>query len=175
VHWLYYQRFPDKAKSDVDELTTAWAVNGEDDLAGETKSINLIRLHLFSDKYQVPQLSKETLDDFFHHLQLEATALAGPKAITEAYNSLDENSPFVRLLVDTQCCTVNSICKVSEQYIWPAGYLWNMIHRYHEIIRQNMPSEYWKLNLCDYHDHKTDEEKDACNNEQKRRERDNQT
>lgn len=172
VHWLYYQRFPNKAKCDADELTTAWSAN-DDHGTGITKSTNLILLHVFSDKYNISQLYKETFEGFYHYLQLEGTRLANVTAIAKVFNSLDENAPLYRYLVDLHCCVKWVVWErdTTDRRAWSTGFPWSVLRHYNDIVVNKMLSDCWKLKLCDYHDHKTNAEEEACKKEQKRQKR----
>jgi hypothetical protein len=171
VHWLYYQRFPDKSKGDADEITSAWA-NGDDEINyGWTKSRNLINLHVFSDRYNIPQLFQKSMDELYWHITQDCAMLPPVASIDTAFSALDQESPMCRYLVHVHCCTKREEWEVLDREDYPEDFLWKALLRYADIATKGETKVYWKLKLCDYHNHVTDEEQEACKKEQKRRKR----
>lgn len=176
IHWLYYQRFPDKKNNDTDELVDAWSrdVSDSDNDKGDTKSCNLINLHVFGTKYDIPQLKKDTLDEYFYHFQKDDTSLPPIDAIRTAFDNLEAKAPLCQLLIDIQCC-----CKQHENWTeetsqwYPTAFLLGTLRRYAAIVQEGKQKRWWKLDLCDYHNHVTEEECLNCKKEQRRWKKEN--
>lgn len=173
VHWLYHQRFPDHPQ-DADELVDAWSKDKSNDVEdkGDTKTSNLIALYVFATKYNVPQLQTDALDKYFQHFQHEETSLPPIDAIRNAFENLQASSPLCQLLIDIQCCCKQHENWTSETAEWyPSTFLLGTLRRYAAIVQDGKQKRWWKLDLCDYHDHKDDEERADCKKEQRRRKR----
>jgi hypothetical protein len=170
VHWLYYQRFPDKIKSDADELITAWSADGDGDSPGDTKSRNLIHLHVFSDKYGIEELGKETFGCLFYHMQNLAQTLPEMTHVKYIFESLEIKSPLCWLLIHMQClCHEEEWQSQTSAADWRPDFLMGVLARYAQVVdREHKLIR--KHDICDYHVHKTDEDRAACKKEgQKRR------
>lgn len=173
IHWVYHQRFPSQSR-DCDELVDAWSKDRSDDAEdkGDTKSSNLVALHIFAHKYGILQLQKDTLDEYFRHFQKDDTSLPPIDAIKNAFVNLDSRAPLCRLLVDIQCC-----CKQHENWTqetaewYPSAFLLGTLRRYAAIVQDGKQKRWWKLDLCDYHNHEHQEERAACKKAQKYRKR----
>ncbi|KAL6707980.1 hypothetical protein ACN47E_003654 [Coniothyrium glycines] len=172
-HWLYYQRYPERGV-DLDEIVDAWSKDKSDDAEdkGDTKSSNLIALHIFAHKHNIPQLQRDTLDEYFQHFQQEDTSLPPIDAIKHAFDKLDAHAPLCQLLIDIQCCCKQHENWTNETAQWyPAAFLLGTLRRYAAIVQNGKQKRWWKLDICDYHVHQSDEERVACKKEQKRRRR----
>lgn len=133
VHWLYYQRFPDKSKGDADEITSAWVKGDDEKNYGSTKSRNLINLHVFSDRYNIPQLFRKSMDEFYWHMSRASTDLPCTDAINTAFNALDQESPMCRYLIHVHCCVKREDWEVLDREDYPEDFLWNALLRYADI------------------------------------------
>ncbi|KAF2642252.1 hypothetical protein P280DRAFT_540020 [Massarina eburnea CBS 473.64] len=92
VHWLYYQRFPNKAHHDDQELVNRYK---DPDV--------LIALYVFGDQYQARQLRNAALSALFYHTLKSDFYLPYESSIRFAYRRLPTDSPLCRLLVDFYC------------------------------------------------------------------------
>jgi hypothetical protein len=100
VHWLYYQRFPDKSLGDDETILKIWIEPNR-----ETAYTHFyIYLYLFGDKYDVPSLRSDTINELVRFMETEPdSCLTDPPAIRAAFTRLPQNSPMCRLLVDIYC------------------------------------------------------------------------
>jgi hypothetical protein len=169
VHWLYHQRLPDRSNGDADEIVKPWSF--ETDAAKEddaTKTRNLIQLRIFSDRYSVPQLARDTLDELFY-LMRGNIKYPSTWALRHAFEHLREQLPLCRFLIHNYCDDAKAVPNDNNRQDWPEGFKWSVLCRYADMACSSRPKSYWKVELCAYHVHKTDEEKTACKQEQKRR------
>jgi hypothetical protein len=176
VHWLYYQRFPDASKGDAEELEKAWGSSGDT----HTLTTNLIRMYVFGDQNIIPQLQKDALDAIFHHVIPEPnTFLLDDEQVKCAFDYLDAEDPICRFLVDLNLYydyysdDPRSLNEVDKLFDWPIAYLRAFARRAKSIIWSmrcgDKDIDDFELVLCDYHEHKTDEEREACEEEQERK------
>lgn len=144
VHWLYHQRLPNE--QDNPDLFNLWRIwEGYSSVEWD-----LIRLHHFCDKYDVPALKRPIPDVIY---------------VKRAFRYLSENSPLCRFLVDIYCAraTSNGWNDIGSASLHePHVLFYKMaLKRYAQFNRQD-PSARASLDLCDYHDHKDEVERAAC-------------
>jgi hypothetical protein len=180
VHWLYTQRFPDASKGDDEELVDGWGSSDD-----PRKLIDsLIDMYIFGDRCMVPQLQRVALDHLYRHIQVHTTPVPEEDDIYNAFGHLRSDNPLCRLLVDVKlyydhCCDGSSNpYSRDEKAEWPMNgepdypseYLLAFARRATEIYggirwgEKNLND--FDLDLCNYHDHKTDEEKETCKQDQ---------
>lgn len=78
VYWVYHQRFPSKKWGDAVELIKTFARY-------------ILELHIFSDKYDVPELGNETLG-FFLYQYSDAAFIPNQSDIQRGFNALPDTS-----------------------------------------------------------------------------------
>jgi hypothetical protein len=158
VHWLYHQRFP--GKSDAPELYALWT-DGEGD--GDLLTDNLIELHVFGDKYNVPELRTHTITELFYHIEYErGIPLPGADMVRYAFDNLPEGAPMCMYLADTYCCFArDQDWAAFEPSDWPPQFLSHVLSRYTEFAFGDMTRDDF-ARPCDYHEHSTSEEEQAC-------------
>jgi len=165
VHWLYYQRFPDKNLGDDVELVNVFR-------EGEPSNLNTCAsLHIFGDKYGIKQLARDTIDDAVSiTIGDDEECLPSPFAIEMAFEHLRESSPMCRLIVDAHC-----FYGAPDTYDTLANYkcipfLHGLWARFANLCTEAQDdSELLSRDIvaCDYHEHEDDKEKEACKKEQK--------
>ncbi|CBX92280.1 hypothetical protein IAQ61_000461 [Plenodomus lingam] len=88
VHWLYYGRFPEDR--DDAALVDLWTC--DDEKGSRKKTRNLIRLYIFCDKYDVPQLRHTVMDELYSVMTFRAGRLPDPSITSEAFEKLPDES-----------------------------------------------------------------------------------
>jgi hypothetical protein len=159
VHWLYNQRLP--SKQDHPDLFKLWEYLDQNSYS--MAQLNLLRLHVFCDKYDVPVLKRLTLDTY---IELVASNSNAPCAahICIASANMPEDSPICRFVLDV-CCKKNT----PARWEWLFTPLWEppvifyklALKRYSQLLGQAQ-STHSPLDICNYHDHKDEEERNAC-------------
>jgi hypothetical protein len=174
VHWLYDQRLPDASKGDDAGLMQAWG-SREDDMI-MVKS--LIHTYIFADQHIINGLQHDALNSLMQHMENETTGIPNWSEISPAFKWLRPASPLCRSLVDI-CVNLDScddtgasLYEVDGPEEWPVEFLLGVARRATQILSgmtyNNKVLSDLKLDVCDYHDHKTDEEKKGCKKEQKK-------
>lgn len=135
----------------------------------------LLRLHIFADKYDLPVLRRESLDAMFsvyvHWLESPV-----PRQLSIACASLPDNSPALRMLIDTFACySVGETMQVNlEGYLEELSkeVLVRIIARM-AWFRDSHPAEIGEvaIDICHYHDHPDDAEMNECVLKRNRRKR----
>ncbi|KAF1849576.1 uncharacterized protein K460DRAFT_399694 [Cucurbitaria berberidis CBS 394.84] len=166
VHWLYHQRFP--VANDADELYKLWKGVSNNK---EAQTNNLIRLHVFGDTYDVPKLKVSTMTTLCKYALRPCNDVALPKAhmVRFAFENLPEGSPLCTFLVDTYCdeatkCTWTGFAQEN----WPSAFISRVLCQYTEYAFGKR-SKNDSICSCDYHNHKTDEERRSCHEHWRRR------
>ncbi|KAF1960296.1 hypothetical protein CC80DRAFT_385944, partial [Byssothecium circinans] len=172
VHWLYYRRFPDAAKGDNQELVDLYT-NVNDKGCLETR--HLVLLFIFGDRYIIPGLKQDSIDALYHYVcDKENIYLPQFRLVRFAFENLPSTSPMCSVLVDLYCYfqRPDAYDDVGENELPPSALL-ALLARYTSLAHKGETSgkgeiEY-ELNLCDYHEHETDEEKKACKANQRKK------
>ena len=162
VHWLYYQRLPNK--DDHADLCTAWHYdidNGHPDAEFNLKVNNLSHLYVFCDGYEVQQLKRQSLDKIISHISVHPSM--PPRGCVEiAFDHLPAKDPFCRFLVDA--FTYWSMDDYWSQELisfFPSPFLLDVLLKYAQNkVRDD--THHKEPLVCNYHDHKTEEERKAC-------------
>ncbi len=167
VHWLYYQRLPDT--KDDPQFFAMWRSVSDETLL--TK--NLVYLNVFCEKYDAPALKRLTLDHLFQHLEDISGKLPSNRTIMYAFENLHDTSPLCRLLVDFFCDYADHdtwddvggkdwivTCHAFEEGT-PLMFFRSALQRYAQYALGERPFDA-NLEVCDYHEHKDAEEREAC-------------
>jgi hypothetical protein len=172
VHWLYYQRFPDKNKGDDDDLLAKWTLNENEDYQ---KIDKLTQLYVFGDKYQVSKLQRDVIDEVFdiYVHQRNDIPLPGNKQLAFIFDLLRVQDPFCQLITDVICWMGNADLYDSieegdglEAFAIASLRRFSQIHKANNLgKRVGVSNLKYNLNLCDYHQHESKEEKAACKKE----------
>lgn len=120
----------------------------------------LLKLYLFADEYDHPQLRRDVLQVFIRHTN-KYTHCVEFETISKAYDRLPSNSPLLRFLVDHYAYEWNPPNDTTERSL-PVQFLYSLaITLCAQAASLQLPrtvkSPY--LDDCDYHEH--DAEKEA--------------
>jgi hypothetical protein len=127
---------------------------------------NLIKMYILADSRIVPALQRQVLDCLFDHAH--ETYNPNRDDVVYAFKNLKSDSPLCRFLVDIGIhygwCDSNGIKETEAKGYkhWPPEYLFAFACRATEVVKILKEDEDYCLNKCDYHEHKTDEEKKEC-------------
>ena len=163
VNWLYRQRFPTKA--DSPQLLALYS-------HPETpyfQSNRLIRLYVFSDKYDVPKLKRQSLDALFEELSDEYT-LPDLDDVAYAVNNLDDEDPLLRMIIRGFCYHGESDCWEADQLqVLPIPFIAKLMSHLCDF-RNGGLEDMREPELCEFHGHATREERQTCENRREREE-----
>jgi hypothetical protein len=164
VHWLYHQQLPSATSGNNAELVERWEK--------EDPEHRLVQVCIFADKYQVKDLERHTNDALFHEVE-QSTELPSYDTINLAFRDLNPDSPVCRMLVDLYCYYQRDKPeRYHEDDDCDHAFVLKMWQRHRKLggtCGQSGEVSYsYSLDICDYHDHATDEEKQACKKEQKK-------
>lgn len=156
VSWLYTQRFP-KHEPDLSSLETdsdlhKWRANLQ---------ISLIRAYIFGDRFLAPRFTQGAQQNlvfwlFKRHWVYYSTVIF-------AYASLEKYHVILKALVAAHCSDYrqkeddedNGQLQLRSQL--PVQFLFDVQDRFSELSVDQEP-----LNRCDYHEHGSKKDKDAC-------------
>ncbi|KAI4629190.1 uncharacterized protein J4E87_003452 [Alternaria ethzedia] len=160
VHWLYRQRFP--TEGDSPRLLALY--NGGDEYP-YFQSAKLMKLYVFSDKYNVPKLKRDCLDALFEHLGDEtAYKLPNLNDVAYAVKNLNDEDPLLRMIIDGFCYHGNGECWETEQIQnLPFPFIAKLMKHLSDFRDYGM-EDVKEPELCDYHGHATTEERETCEN-----------
>ncbi|KAF3034015.1 hypothetical protein E8E11_004567, partial [Didymella keratinophila] len=113
VHWLYYQRFPDKEQHDDPELVNSFYNDGQ------PRSTKLVKLYIFADVREVPALRKAVIGMIFAMVEDPNGEIMSVPTIEDAFEQRPVEDPLCRLLVDQQCCYEALICPQRAEFTNP--------------------------------------------------------
>lgn len=160
VDWLYLRSLPNLPKQKSphagDELSHT-------DDESFLNSHEITKVHIFADRYDIPDLRRDTIDMMFAYFKSEKK-IPTAETITMAFGSLPDTSLLRKLLVHRYCESISNVTP-EDELLWTHEILHVVLARYREIIQG---SRYLlDLDLCDYHGHANEKEKKKC---QKKRE-----
>jgi hypothetical protein len=156
VFWLYHGELPAKAKGDANELADAWV--GDD---ANTVTRNLMYLHIFSDKYGVADLARETLDTIFLCLENPDIASLMKSDVYDVFDTLPDSAQLCQFLIHLQCATPAETWKNSAVGDWHPVFLKGVLSRYATLVKgaQRLTGGQYKFDLCDHHGHEEKKDK----------------
>lgn len=143
-------------KVDAPELFKLWESLGWE-MCG-----SLVRLYVFSDKYDVPALRRLCLNQLFAQYEDLDTEPLDLDTIVYAFKNAPSESPLCRFLIDYFCIcagadTWDRVCE-SYETAPPLALLSSALQRYTGYYMRPQHD----LIACDYHEHKDEEERDRC-------------
>lgn len=155
---MYHKALPAEDNTST-ELLEEWS--REDD-EGETKTENLIYLYVLADKYDISALKVVTLNELYSHTNSNAdNNLPTCKDITYAFEQLPIGCPLLRFLTDSYCCYSDGDFSSRTAHDFPSAFLDAVLSRYAQYALGNRDL-LDSLQLCNYYDHKEDNEKIHC-------------
>lgn len=139
LEWLYGREV---LNSDGEEF------DGRD--SGSKRFNEIVDLHIFSDKFDVPQLRRDTMDTFRIY-QKHYPEMCDKTTIRTAYKNLPPNAPMLRFIIDAwaHCCST----AVRRETSLPRKFLLDTMNRLCEVHNGDKPDENPFRNPCDYHEH----------------------
>ncbi|KAF1850014.1 uncharacterized protein K460DRAFT_257994, partial [Cucurbitaria berberidis CBS 394.84] len=160
VHWLYYERFPVRSLNDDMGLLEEWE-REENDLPSTWWFVDL---YIFGNKYEVHQLKIDVLNELFHLLEHESKSrLPGLDVVQEAFDLLPTDSPMCGFLVEAYCYWANPETLEEFGVFSCMPFLKAVWCRMCQLNQKGLkPQKNYKIDICDFHEHSTDEEKEAC-------------
>jgi hypothetical protein len=148
IHWLYRERFPNK--HDDPDFHHVWT----------TSPWHVVEVCIFCHLYDIPVLKRKALDHLYK--MFEEKGIPMYSQFCYAFEYLPLGSPLCRFLVDLHC-------EKAEEMHWAALSSQTpfqdreqlVLRRFSQMSRLGQQAR-GALDLCDYHEHASDEERQAC-------------
>lgn len=162
VHWLYYQRFPDPREGDDAGQLHSWGHALADN--GDITTMNLMELYVWGDQRIVPEFQTDALDALYFHLRMDHVDTPNSIHIQYAFEWLRPTDPLCRCLIDIHLYYNHEREDGMSPYDpdklddYPPAFLLALACR----VTQVRDIYVFRLDICDYHEHNTEEEKTAC-------------
>lgn len=167
VHWLYAGSLPNKSFAKDNDKFKNW-FDDEGLLMGKC-----ILVYIFADKYDVEKLRLDCINDLFRFTSPDSKSLLGPESsIILAFATLPSKDPLCRMITDIFCEWANV---TKEEHLWSVytcvPFLQSLWKRFHEKNRETAyntgkrvtkEQSIFGRELCYYHDHADEEEKEVC-------------
>ena len=157
VHWLYFQRLPNPDMHDDPELVKQF-MNSKSGANTPSRS-QVVRLFVFGDKYDVPELRKAAIDHMFKTIVQPDGQLPPFHVIDHVFAHLPEESSMCRLFVASyfqyEELEINRAQCTNTAFMRA---MWERYARFHCTYERKKAS----IKLCDYHKHTTAEERKVC-------------
>ncbi|KAF2491101.1 hypothetical protein BU16DRAFT_143574 [Lophium mytilinum] len=179
LDWLYHQTLPCPLSDYSLHPRPTRPTNPGTDLRTSAKLDIVTRLYALGDQYEIPNLRRDAIDHVFDYYEREGV-VPYYRSVILTYDLLPEDSPLCQLLID--------------RYI-RKGYLAS-VHDYNENkelntdgkLRADLPHAFLlgmmvkgldtmadlaagkkrkSMDVCDYHEHASDEEREKCKEERK--------
>jgi hypothetical protein len=174
VHWMYHGRFPASSEGDALGLVALFANRGDEDVQTREQGSNiaLVQLYIFADKYIAKSFQRTVLDAFYDCVK-DDVYLPSTFAIRLAFEHLNNEDPLCRLLMDSYATGFDAQASWSEYFVkedcqFTHQFLIGVLQRLSlkidnlECFASDCSDEY---GYCDYHEHKSEEERKACKEE----------
>jgi hypothetical protein len=143
------------------ELLEQWRIGIYPYNHGNRESDNLIKLHVFADKYGVERMKTDALNGLFIHLRPTKTTIPYQHSIDYAQKHLPDKSPLLNFLTDLQCGINEEDWAKFGIEGYPLPYLVSVLERLSRGARGEL-DVLSQLKLCNYHEHKNKDERKAC-------------
>ena len=155
VDWLYIRNLPVRKSSYNRPSDT-----GRDGAEHESflNAHEITELHIFADRYDIPDLQRYTIDMMFAYFKNEEK-VPSAETIKMAFESLPDTSLLRKLLVHRYCEGTSNVTP-EDELLWTHEIFHAILARYRDVMRNLEYS--FDLNLCDYHDHANGGEKHEC-------------
>lgn len=174
VDWLYTQKLPEQGKySTLDEAVGHWPRLYSNETRNKTEG--LIDLYIFADGHDIPKLRREVMNVLFTHLNSEDTKLPYYETVVNAFPRLPERSPVRQLLIDCYCRFFEKsydddagAAKLDSRSKLPTDFLVGIMLRHAdimELLRNDEIELTYRLDICDYHEHASEAEREKCKEE----------
>ena len=162
VDWLYSQKLP--------AYRTDWLEKFKCDKANAPWTqwwtcyfILRIKVCVFGDRFMVREFQRVAQNDFIDHTIKSRIHFRYPVVIY-AFENLPSDNPILQFMVDNHCRWFRSDLdtegneRLQRRDELPPSFLMRVMMRYSDIVNGTDN----KTVACDYHEHKTDEEREAC-------------
>lgn len=146
VDWLYLE----------DELSNR-DENGEEH-ESSLNSHEITEIHIFADRYDIPDLRRDTIDMMFAYFKRGRKTLTA-ETITMAFESLPDTSLLRKLLVHWYCESKSNVTP-EDELLWTHEILHAVLARYRDRIRSLKAS--FAIDLCDHHYYFSKKERNKC-------------
>ena len=154
LEWLYTQKLP----RNMAHIQTAEA------------EIKVVKLYTLADRLLVPDLERTLIDVVFSD---KPSPLY--ESIFFAFTHLPVGNPLLQLLVDKHCARwepeLDEEKETELRRDLPSDFLLGVMDRFSKVVKELRDNgKELKLDICDYHDHKSDVERQECKEKQDPRE-----
>jgi hypothetical protein len=159
VHWLYYQRFPNKACGDNHGLLVLW----EEDGRGAISSC--VDLYVFGDKYEIGKLRLDCINKSARLVNDlgPSIGLPAPSSTRNAFEYLPSDSPMCRLIINAHCLYGEPKLYKTFPEFDCVPFLQGKWLRYALIrIDADDGKQPGYIDVCDYHEHADGGAKRPC-------------
>jgi hypothetical protein len=133
----------------------------------QDRAKQLLELYIFGDAHEIPRLCRAALDTFFDYITNPCTILPSNKEIRLTFSRLPSSSPWLSLLVDVECRYdyVYAEDESAEAETLGTQVLFRLYARQKVVlkeIREGTRKPCYDLNVCDYHGHVNENERNEC-------------
>ena len=171
VDWLYTTELHVQEVKPIGLPRNSSENDDESTRSNRDRMQKLLSLYSFGDAHEIPRLCRAALDAFFDHTTHPRTSIPGNDIISLAFSKLPSSSLCLRLLVDLECRFDNITAegeseeaeKLGKQV--PHDFLRRLCARQKVVmkeIRMGTRKPCYALNVCDYHGHANENERNEC-------------
>jgi hypothetical protein len=157
LHWLYVQRLPDT----VANMRMIIGAVAENPTMRRNIDLVLLKSCVFGDRFLASAFKRDTHN---HYVTWRNCFPPWYEHVTYAFENLKEDDPMLSFIVDMQCIVWNPIMdeedEVSDRDMTPQKFWVRVMLRNFELKKSFIAQN--NTNLCSYHCHESDEERDAC-------------
>lgn len=118
-------------------------------------------LHVFADRYGILKMKSETLNALFKHLIRSQICMINTYSIRYAYDNLPDGSALLTFLVHVHCYQNDEFWVHTMWDKYPSPFLMSVVRRLAQGVHDDL-DVLDNLELCDYHEHKNEDERKAC-------------
>jgi len=161
LDWLYFGKLPERILCS-DENDDGEAEEGEDD---EYDPSPAYELHVFADRYNVPELRRALMEKIRSAWKAQERCLPSNEEITWLFNALPESSTLCKLVVDLFAYRFDPAADEKRDIKARSQLPWNVLLKL--VLRTAEVRATYAGNMdfdgnCGYHEHVTAEEREAC-------------
>lgn len=159
VHWLYTQRLPAKYSDWIENFTSHMK------LKLKTFQMSMLKARKFADQFLVTAFGNVVECALVIHFVEEDFAFYD--VVTYAYEHLRYGSPILTAIVHAHCLRFDDYAEMTDKSSGeidtrknvPLEFLEDVMLRYMRITKEGVKNE---MQLCDYHEHDSAAETNAC-------------
>ena len=164
LYSLHFHTLPVVQKNDDADLSAITdAFYGPDGDRGARKTHNLIHMYLLCETYDIDNLRIDCLDELFWHIRSSEDAnLPVPEDIRLAYQQLGEEAALYKFLVDVVWHDASHrYWHCVDMEVLPKPFLRDVLTNYAKIRMGELDAD-TVMDVCDYHEHEGEGEREAC-------------